>query len=68
MNADRIKALLADQDFSELVDRMKADLTKRVMARRTSDEDRASALAQFHALDTLLSQMRSEAQNTKDAT
>lgn len=65
MNGDRIASILKDEDFKELVSRMKADLTGRVMAKATDDEARATALAQFHALDTLVARMGTEAQNSK---
>ena len=66
MNADRIKAILADEDFLAIVGQTRQMLTKRVMAKSTDDDLRAIALAEYHAIDSLLNQMRSEAQNSKD--
>ena len=68
MNADRIASILKDEDFTALVDQTKASLTRKVMAKATDEDARAEALAQFHALDTLIAKMRSEAQNSKDKT
>lgn len=62
----RIRAILADDDFLSMVALMRDRLTKKVMAQATSDEDRQLALAEYHALDSLMAIMRSEASNAKD--
>lgn len=66
MNSERIAAILADTSFLAIVDRMKDVATKKAMARKTSNEDRADAIAEFHVLTTLVAQMRSEAANVKE--
>lgn len=66
MNADRIKAILADTDFLAVVEKTRQSLTKKVMAKGTSDEDRQEALSTYHCLDILIAQIRSEAQNSKE--
>lgn len=66
MNAHRIKAILADPDFVEVVDQVRVHLTKTVMAEATTQEDRDKALAEHHALNRLIGTMRSEAQNAKE--
>lgn len=59
--ASRIAAILADQDFCDTVTRAKAELTQKVMARATSGEDRADAMAEYHALDRLMARLRAVA-------
>lgn len=66
MKSHRIKSLLSDEDFLGVVQSTKDTLTKKVMAKATSDEERPKLLAEYHALDTLLNRMRSEAQDAKD--
>lgn len=66
MNADRIKAILADTDFLAVVEKTRQSLTKKVMAKGADEETRADALSTYHSLDILIAQMRSEAQNSKD--
>jgi hypothetical protein len=50
MNAERIRQLAADEDLQAVFREIRASLTRKVMAATTSDEDRAKALADFHAL------------------
>jgi len=64
--SERIKSLLSDSDFLDVVADTRAALTKKVMSKGTAEEDRLEALAEYHALDTLLGKMRSHAQNAKD--
>lgn len=66
MNPQRVQQILKDEDFTAIVTRTKERLTAKVMAKATGDFDRTRALAEFHALDSLIAQMRSEAQNTKE--
>lgn len=65
MNPHRIKAILADEDFVGMVSKVRADLTKEVMSKRTGDERRSEALAEYHALDSLLAKLRSTAHDAK---
>ena len=58
----RIAAILADEDFAAVVSEMEQRLTRKVMATATLQEDRDFALAQFHALQSLMATMRAEAQ------
>lgn len=55
--SDRIAAILADEDFKSVVKETRDDLTRKVMAPTTSDEDRQKALTTYHALNLLLSRM-----------
>ena len=48
--SDRIKAILADQDFQWAIERLEAQLTRKVMASATTEEDRAAALHTYHGL------------------
>lgn len=66
--ADRIAAILADKDFCETVTRAKTELTQKVMARATSDEDRADAMAEFHALERLEARLRAVASDKREST
>lgn len=66
MRAERIRVLLGSEDFQEVIAETRDSLTKKVMARSTSDEDRAGYLAEYHALDRLLRSMESEAQNARN--
>lgn len=65
MNAHRVKAILADEDFVQIVRKVKDDLTREVMAKKTADERRSDALAEYHAVDSLISKMRSIAHDAK---
>lgn len=56
---------MSDQDFVWLVDKVRQDLTKKVMARSTSDPERTQALAEYHALDTVIKKMANEARNAE---
>lgn len=56
--SERIAAILADADFGALVSGIEDQLTQRVMAPATSEEDRQKALAEYHALGRVLSAMR----------
>lgn len=62
----RIKSLLSDKDFLSVVDQVKAALTKKVMSAKTTDEDRAEALAEFHGMDKLVNRMRAIAQDAEN--
>jgi len=57
--SERIAAILADEDFGGLISQIKGQLTQRVMAPATLEEDRQKALAEYHALERVLSAMRS---------
>ena len=65
MNAARIKQILADEDFVQMVARVRDGLTKEVMSKKTADERRSEALAEYHALDSLMAKMRSGAHDAK---
>lgn len=52
-NAKRLAVIAEDQDFQGLLKSWEGQLTARVMARGTSDEDRAAALNEYHAIQTL---------------
>lgn len=57
--SERIAAILADTDFAEMVAGIGQRLTQRVMAPATSEEDRQKALAEYHALERVVAEMRS---------
>lgn len=59
--SQRIKSLLSDEDFRSVVTDVRAALTKKVMAKATTPEDRQQLLAEYHALDRLLAKMGAEA-------
>lgn len=58
----RIVEILADADFAQVIEHVRSDLTKTVMAFATPDEDRSRALAEHHALDRVLTKLRKTAQ------
>lgn len=66
MKANRIKAILNDTDFLGVVQQTRDTLTKKVMAKATSEDERLELLAEYHALDTLMNRMRSEAHNARE--
>lgn len=55
-----IEELLNHPDFRELVQEMRDDLTKIVMSKGATDEERADAFTKFHLLDSLLTKMGSK--------
>lgn len=59
--SDRIKAILADQDFQWAIGRLEAQLTRKVMASATTEEDRAAALHTYHGLQAAKASLRSVA-------
>lgn len=61
--ADRVERILKDEAFQAVLDTYRASLTATVMAAETEDRDRALALAKFHGLIGLESELRSEAFN-----
>jgi hypothetical protein len=61
MNSRRIAALARDADLKELLASIEAQLTKKVMARATTEEDRATALAEYHAIQSLKARFASVA-------
>jgi len=63
MNPQRAKNIITDEDFTALVTQVRDQLTAKVMALSTSDEDRAAALSEAHALDRLTGRLRSVANN-----
>jgi hypothetical protein len=65
--AARVTAILADTDFRETVTALEGQLTRKVMGRSTPEGDRIEALHQYHALQTVLSALRSVA-SEKDET
>lgn len=50
MNNHRLAEIARDEDFRQMVSQIEANLTTRVMAATTSQEDRASLLAEYHGL------------------
>lgn len=64
--SNRIKSLLSDEDFLSVIADERQALTKKVMSKSTSPEDALHARTECHALDSLISRMRSEAQNAKE--
>lgn len=64
--SQRIKSILNDDDFKGVVDDIRASLTKKVMHKGTAEEERPKLLAEFHALETLMSKMRSIAQDAEN--
>ena len=48
-----------------MVEKTKTMLTKKVMAKSTSDEERLKLLAEYHALGSLMARMGSEAHNAE---
>lgn len=62
----RIKSLLGDDDFLSVVQETRDALTKKVMRKGTSEQERLDALAEYHALDNLMARLRNHAQNAKD--
>lgn len=66
MNSENIARILRDDDFKALADRMRDQLTRKVMAHGTVQEERDEALHQYWALDTLISKMRTEAQKAEE--
>ena len=64
-HSERIQQILKDDDFMAVVDAYKRRLTGKVMAAATSDEDRVTLLAQYHAVDAVLKGLASAAQNFK---
>lgn len=59
----RIAQMLKDEDFQAVAGAYRSRLTKEVMSAATSPEDREKALAKYHALDSVLRGLTSEAQN-----
>ena len=64
--AEKISAILADEDFQAVVADARDQFTRKVMARHTSAEDRADALAQAHALESLMGHLSAAAHKQKD--
>lgn len=59
MNSQRIKAILADEDFTAVVDSVKHALVKQVMHKDTSDEQASELRAEYHAMDRVLRKLGS---------
>jgi len=64
--ADRVSAILADEDFRGTVKALEDQLTRKVMGRQTSSEDRADALNQYHALQAVIASLRSVASDKEE--
>lgn len=54
--------LLNHPDFKAMVEKMRADMTRQVMARQTSPEDREEILRRYHLLDSILAEMGASTQ------
>jgi hypothetical protein len=68
-NHKRLAAIATDEDFQAFLKQWEARLTAKVMARATSDDDRAAALSEYHALQSLrgqLLEMVAEAKQQKE--
>lgn len=50
MNNHRLAEIARDEDFRGMILKIEENLTQRVMAATTSQEDRASLLAEYHGL------------------
>ena len=58
-----VKRVLENASFIEVVEGRKAALTKSVMSKSTTDEDRAQALSDYHALLRLLDDLEIASQS-----
>lgn len=56
-----LKEILECEEFVTLCDGIKERLTKKVMAHSTPPETRDALLAEYHALNRVLAEMRTEA-------
>lgn len=65
--SERITAILADEDFQWAIERFEAQLTRKVMAAATTEDDRRTALHTYHGLRAALAALRSVA-NDKEST
>lgn len=63
--SDRIKAILADEDFQATIKGLEAQLTRKVMAPATDDQQRRDALGTYHGLQAALAALRTAAENGK---
>lgn len=54
MNKQRVLDIAKDEDFRAVVAFTEAQLTKRVMAASTPQEERMKALAEYHGLQRLI--------------
>jgi hypothetical protein len=61
-SAERVRAILGDESFNEVVAAYKASLVRKVMAASTSPEERETALAHHWAVDGVLAALRAAAQ------
>lgn len=57
-----MQELLNHPDFKAMVEKMRADMTRKVMARGTSEEDRQEILRKYHLLDSILAEMGASTQ------
>ncbi len=68
-NHKRLAAIAVDEDFQAFLSKWEARLTAKVMARATSEDERAASLAEYHALQSLrgqLQEMVAEAKQQKE--
>lgn len=66
MNYKRIKSAWADPDLQAFLAEHKERLTGKVMSQNTSDDQRAEALADFHALRRLENKIGVDVQAAED--
>lgn len=65
--SERITAILADEDFQWAIERLETQLTRKVMAAATPEEERRTALHTYHGLQAAMASLRSVA-NDKEST
>lgn len=65
--SERIAAILADEDFQWATKRLEAQLTRKVMALATTQEDRETALHTYHGLQAALAALRSVASEKEES-
>lgn len=57
IDPEDIRRVLQNKGFTLVVNRAKAALVRKVMSKRTSQEDRDAALADHHAIDRILTEL-----------
>lgn len=66
IDPQEIRKILNNDDFNRLIDAMRAGWTKKAMAVSTDAEQREAYVAEYHALERVLSTMRSVANTPGD--
>ena len=62
---ERLRQMMDDEEFTSLVDSVRKDLVGTVMDCSTTDEDRAGALAEHHALERVMKKLKSKINKAK---